>query len=49
MSEQLIAKIDTSLWRRKTFSASPDSKRVAYVVEMGANLAVTVNDRLGER
>ncbi|MCK4419024.1 hypothetical protein KAV79_04385 [Candidatus Aerophobetes bacterium] len=48
-SERLIVQIDPSSWIRESFKVSPDSKRVAYVAEVGNKWFVVVNGEEGKR
>ena len=49
VSEKLIAQIDPSSWMRESFKVSPDSKRVAYVTQVGDKQFVVVNGKEGKQ
>ena len=49
VSERLVVQIDFSSWIRESFKVSPDSKRVAYVVQEDNKGFVVVDGKKGER
>jgi uncharacterized RDD family membrane protein YckC/Tol biopolymer transport system component len=48
LSERLVVQIDFSSWIQEHFTVSPDSRRVAYVAQLGDKVFVVVDGKEGK-